>query len=65
MKREVLRNLRQMVTITCCSKTRKAIGSLFMRRVASKWLFGWAGIERYMGKVRQSAVSFAYAFYGS
>ena len=36
VKREVLRNLRQMVAITCCSKTRKATGSLFMRRVASK-----------------------------
>ena len=36
VKREVLRNLRQMVAITCCLRTRKAIGSLFMRRVASK-----------------------------
>jgi len=46
VKREVLRNWRQMVAITCCSKTRKAIGSLFMRTVARKWVFGWAGFER-------------------
>lgn len=46
VKREVLRNLRQMITITCYSRTRKAIGSLFMRRVASKWLFERAGSER-------------------